>query len=110
MEDPTKVVMTGGEGVVTLEMAARRCSLLACTYRSEGDASKARRNDVAEEESSRQRNMAEALALASSEPIPPTMTFADLKVCIATFTGLLWALFGDGATTIKSANYLSDYG
>ena len=54
--------------------------------------------------------MAEALALASSEPIPPTMTFADLKVCIATFTGLLWALFGDGATTTKSANYSSDYG
>ena len=67
MEDLINMVMIGGGDVATLETVARGCSLLACTYRSKGNASHARRKDVAEDKSSRQRNMAEALALASSD-------------------------------------------
>ena len=66
-EDLINMGMTGGGGVATLETEACGCSLLACTYRSKGKASNARHKGVAGQESSRQRNMAEALALASSD-------------------------------------------
>ena len=110
MEDLSNVGMTGGGGVATLKTKARGCSLLVCTNCAEGDASNTRHKDIPEKEIKWAEEMGEALALLSSKPRPPTTTFTDMKVCITTFTGLLWALFGDGATTIKSANYLSDYG
>ena len=100
-EDLINVGMTGGGGVETLEIEARGCSLLACTFRSRGDAFNARLKDVAEEESTGQRNMTDALALAFSDPRPPSTTLLDLKVRIATFAGLLWTLFGYGCDCYK---------
>ena len=67
-EDLINVVVTGDGGVVILETSARGSSLLACTYQSKGDAYYARHKGVTKKESSGQRTMAEALALASSDP------------------------------------------
>ena len=57
----------------------------------------ARANDHerAEDETSATRTLNESLNLKKSDPRPPPMTLEALKLSVATFAALLWAIFGN---------------
>jgi len=68
-------------------------SIVACTQRDKSEMAAARAMDAVEAATEGTRTYSEALALTKGAPRAPPSNFGDLKLCIATFAALQYALF-----------------
>ncbi len=76
--------------------AEKGISILLCRSKPGEDRESARQQELAEEISSGNRTLSEAITLHKSAPRAPPDTYNDLKASVATFCALVWALFGNG--------------
>ena len=83
-------------GVAYFGSAEKGISILTCQPMPGEEKDSARNLEVAEELSSANLTLAEALDLGKSDPRPPPATYQDLKATVGTFCALLHTLFGPG--------------
>ena len=83
-------------GVAYFNSAEKGISILTCQPMPGEEKDSARNLEVAEEISSANLTLAEALDLGKSDPRPPPATYQDLKATVGTFCALLHTLFGPG--------------
>lgn len=83
-------------GVAYFGSAEKGISILTCQPMPGEERDSARNLEVAEEISSANLTLAEALDLGKSDPRPPPANYQDLKATVGTFCALLHTLFGPG--------------
>jgi len=82
-------------GVAYFSTAEKGISILLCHPKAGDDRDHARADEMAQDISSSNRTLAEALILGKKDPRPPPETYNDLKAALGTFCALLWTLFGE---------------
>lgn len=83
------------EGYASLQTAEIGVSILVCLPRSPTDIEALRIWESAAEESKSNRTLAEAIKMGSATSCSPAANALELKLNIATYLSLLWALFGE---------------
>ena len=97
-----KVVMDWMEGTAspggsdpTLEWAERGICILQCCHRDKHSIEKAKKKDIAMEQSEGNQNYQQALDLTGTKARAPPRTYAELKLAVGTFAAYLWVFWGD---------------
>jgi hypothetical protein len=83
-----------GEGVAHLNSAAKGLSILSCRGRTTGEIECLKEREEALMATEKTRQLDEFLRLQKDQRCTPADSFLELKNNIATFMGLVWALFG----------------
>jgi hypothetical protein len=96
IEDIVNLRFNPGGSAAYYATAEKGISILLCRSRPGEDRESARQHELAEELSSTNRSLSEAMSLTKSAPRPAPDTYTDLKASVGTFCALIWALFGDG--------------
>ncbi len=95
VDDIVNLRFNPGGSAAYYSTAEKGISILLCQSRPGEDREAARQQEWAEELSSKNRSLSEALTLTKSAPRAPPDTYNDLKIAVGTFCALNWALFGD---------------
>ena len=85
-----------GGGVAYFSTAEKGISVLTCQPEPGDKRDLIRATEIAQEISTTNRTLAEALELGKNDPRPPPGTYQDLKATVGTFCGLLHTVFGPG--------------
>ena len=95
IEDIVKLRSNPGGATASLKTAERGPSILACLPRLLGAMETIRIKEAAAEESKANRTLKEAEKLASADSREPPHDLLTLKLLVATYLALLWALYGE---------------
>jgi hypothetical protein len=96
IDDIVNLRFNPGGSAAYYATAEKGISILLCRSRPGEDRESARQQELAEELSSTNRTLSEAITLHKSAPRAPPDSYSDLKAGVATFCALVWALFGEG--------------
>lgn len=95
IEDIMHLRFNPSGGVAYFSTAEKGISILLCHPKAGDDRDHARADEMAQDISSSNRTLAEALILGKKDPRPPPDSYNDLKAALGTFCALLWTLFGE---------------
>ena len=90
------VLFNPGGGVAYFSSAEKGISILTCQPEPGEKRELVRATEIAQENSTTNRTLAEALELGKHDPRAPPGTYQDLKATVGTFCGLLHTIFGPG--------------
>ena len=90
------VLFNPGGGVAYFSSAEKGISVLTCQPEPGEKRELVRASELAQEDSTTNRTLAEALELRKHDPRAPPGTYQDLKATVGTFCGLLHTIFGPG--------------
>ena len=106
IDDIVNLRFNPGGSVAYYASADKGISILLCRSRPGEEREAARLRELAEEQSSANISLAEALSLLRNTPPTPPDTYIDLKTCVGTFCAMLWALFGDNCEYLMKLHEL----
>jgi hypothetical protein len=101
IDDIVKLRPNPGGASATVKTGERGVSILACLPRVASDIESIRLRESAAEASKGSRTLKEAERLAAADSREPATDFLSLKLNIATYASLLWALFANECSLYK---------
>ena len=101
IDDIVKLRPNPGGSSATLKTGERGISILACLPRAANEIENIRLREVAAEESKASQTLKEAEKLAAADSREPANDLLSLKLNLATYAALLWALFAEECNIYK---------